>query len=405
MSGKQARSLTAAAVLCCLGLLFAGCPEKTIRVGVVLPLSGENSTYGEALRKGIELAYQEVQADDSANVMLDLSTVDTESNAEKARDLLAAEYEAGALVAIGGAISDEAKNMIDVIDRFDRVLISPSASSPELTGISSNFYRVWPSDFAAATKMAQFAASDLKIVKVVVITEMQSYAKGIHGVFQPAFEGFGGEVIEVIEVPPGTSDLGGLIDRVITLKPEAVYLAGFEVGIGSMIQELRRLEYQGRILTTSAFALPSSIARVGQDATGVILTQSVFELDSDHAHIQKFVKGFEERYGEKPDIYAAHGYDAMKVVATALADRPALPREVIKGLRDVKDFPGVTGSIQFDEKGDVRKFPRLYIIGEDLLLYDYNERVRKQQDEIRRRREALMQKLEQIQKQASDMSN
>lgn len=403
MSRKQVRWITLTGLVC-LGLVVAGCPQKAIKVGVVLPLSGDNSTYGEALRKGIELAYEEIQ-EDGVSAMLELAIVDTESDAEKARDQLAAQYESGALVALGGATSDEAKSMIDVVDRFDRVVISPSASSPELTGISSNFYRVWPSDFAAATKMAQFAATDLKIQKMVVITEQQSYAKGIHGVFQPAFEGFGGEVIEVIEVPPGTSDLSGLIDHVITLKPEAVYLAGFEVGIGSMIQELRRLEYDGRILTTSAFALPSSIARVGKDATGVILTQSVFELDSDHAHVQKFVKGYQDRYGEKPDIYAAHGYDAMRVVAAALTGRPALPGEVIKGLRDVKDFPGVTGSIQFDEKGDVQKFPRLYIIGDDLLLYDYNERVRKQQEEIKRRRAALMEKLEKIQKQASDMSN
>ena len=403
MSRKQARWLTVL-VLGCLGLLSTGCPQKAVKIGVVLPLSGGNSTYGQALRKGIELAYKDLQAE-TDSVMLELAVVDTESNSDNARDLLAAQYESGALVALGGATSDEAKNMIGVIDSFDRVLISPSASSPELTGISSNFYRVWPSDFAAATKMAQFAATDLEIKKVVVITEQQSYAKGIHGVFQPAYEGFGGEVVEVIEVPPGASDLGGLIDHVIDLKPQAVYLAGFEAGIGSMIQELRRLKFDGRILTTSAFALPSSIARVGQDAAGVILTQSVFELDSDHAHVQKFVKGFEELYNEKPDIYAAHGYDAMRVVAAALAGRPALPGEVIKGLRDVKDFPGVTGSIQFDEKGDVQKFPRLYIIGDDLLLYDYNQRVRKQQEEIRRRRAALMEKLEKIQKQASDLSN
>lgn len=403
MFRNSARLLTATA-LCCLGVLISGCPQKAIKVGVVLPLSGANSTYGEAIRKGLVLAYEELESSDEPSVMLDLAIVDTESDPDKASELLAEQYQNGALIAVGGATSVEAKNMIGVIDRFDRVLISASASSPELTGISSNFYRIWPSDFAAATKMAQFAASDLKIEQVVVVTEQQSYAKGIHGVFQPAFEGFGGEVVEVIEVPPGTSDLGGLMDRVLTLKPQAVYLAGFELGIGSMIQELRRLDYQGRILTTSAFALPSSIARVGQDAAGVILTQSVFELDSDHAHVQKFVKGYEDKYGEKPDIYAAHGYDAMRVVATALTGRPALPGEVVKGLRDIKDFPGVTGSIQFDEKGDVRKFPRLYIIGEDLLLYDYNERVRKQQEEIRRRREELRKKLEQIQRDAAKLN-
>lgn len=400
MTRKPARTFTALA-LGCLGLVLAGCPQKAITVGVVLPLSGENSQYGEAVRKGIELAYAGIQADSGTELVL--SIVDTESDPEKAAELLEEQFSNGALITVGGVTSVEAQAMVTAADRAERVLLSPSASSPELTGISRNFYRVWPSDFAAATKMAQFASQDLKMTRVVVITEVQTYAKGIQGVFGPAFEEYGGEVVEVIEVPPGTADLGGLMDRVMTLKPEAVYLAGFEQGIGAMIQELRRLDYQGRILTTSAFALPASIARVGKDAEGVILTQSVFELDSDFAHIQTFVKAYEDKYGEKPDIYAAHGYDAMRVVAAALANRPALPGEVIKGLRDVKDFPGVTGSIQFDEKGDVRKFPRLYIIGEGGLLLDYNERVREQQDEIRRKREELMRKLQNLQNQAKKL--
>ncbi len=404
MTRKTARSITALA-FCCLGILVAGCPQKAVQIGAVLPLTGENSTYGEAIRKGVELAYEELKADPNAGIVLEVSFADTESDPEKAKVRLHEQYVNGALIAIGGATSDEAKAMIPIAEDDDRYLLSPSASSPELTGISKRFYRIFPSDFAAATKMAQFTSQGLKAETVVVITEQQSYAQGIQGVFQPAFEGYGGEVLEVIEVPPGTSDLSGLMDRVITLKPAAVYLAGFELGIGSMIQELRRLDYKGRILTTSAFALPSSIERVGQDAAGVILTQSVFELDSDHAHIKKFVEGFEGKYGEKPDIYAAHGYDAMRVVASALTGRPALPGEVVKGLRDVKDFPGVTGSINFDEKGDVAKFPRLYIIGDDLLLYDYNERVRKQQEEYKKRREELMRKLEKIQRQAEDIAN
>ncbi len=405
MTRRTARFSTAIMALCCLGLLLAGCPQKAIQVGVVLPTSGENSTYGEAIRKGIELAYGEIQSDPDAGVAIELAIVDTESNAQKATELLDQQFSAGALVAIGGATSVEAKEMVTAADEADRVLLSPSASSPELTGISRNFYRIFPSDFAAATKMAQYASQGLKAKTVVVVTEAQSYAKGIHGVFQPAFEGYGGEVAEVIEVPPGTSDLGGLMDRVITLEPDAVYLAGFEQGIGSMIQELRRLKYSKNILTTSAFALPSSIARVGDDAVGVILTQSVFELDSEHAHVKKFVEGYQAKYGEPPDIYAAHGYDAMKIVAAALKGRSALPGEVVKGLRDIKDFPGVTGSINFDEKGDVQKFPRLYVIGKDLTLYDLNERVRKQQEEFKKRRDELQKKLEQIRKQAAEMKN
>ncbi|MEO1083229.1 MAG: hypothetical protein AAFY88_03215, partial [Acidobacteriota bacterium] len=62
--------------------------------------------------------------------------------------------------------------------------------------------------------------------------------------------------------------------------------------------------------------------------------------------------------------------------------------------------PGSTGSIQFDEKGDVRKFPRLYVISSDGVLADYNERVRAKQDEIREKREALKRQLEELQNKA-----
>jgi len=253
--------------------------------------------------------------------------------------------------------------------------------------------------------MADFAARTLKIQSVVVIAEERTYGKGVNAVFQPAFEGFGGHVLEVIEIPANAvGDISGLIGRVLTLEPDAVYLVAYEAGVSAMIEELHHQHYQGKILTTSAFATPSAIAKVGQDAEGVFLTQSVFELDSEHAHVQKFVNGFEKKYGERPDIFAAHGYDAMKVLAAAVKGRAALPSEVFKGLRDaIKEFPGVTGAIQFDEKGDVPKYPRVYVIGEDLGLYDYTERVRRQQDELKKRREELRKQLEKLQHDAAQL--
>ena len=207
--------------------------------------------------------------------------------------------------------------------------------------------------------------------------------------------------METIEVPQGTMDFGGLVERVITVKPDAVYLAAFAQATSAMIKELQKQKFEGRILTTSAFTA-SAIAEVGDAARDVVLTQIFFELDSEHAHVQKFVEGYEQRFSETPELYAAYGYDSLQVLAAAVEGRPALPSEVHKGLRDsIKEFPGVTGAIQFDEKGDVQKFPRVYIIGEDLGLYDYNERIQRQQEELRRRREELRKKLEELHNQST----
>ncbi|MEM8932550.1 MAG: ABC transporter substrate-binding protein [Acidobacteriota bacterium] len=404
MEKRSVRRLSAVAGAA-LALLLVGCPSATIQLGAVLPLTGDAANYGEAVKRGVELAYEEILADPDFATPIALEIVDSGSDPRAAADLLEERYGAGDVAVLGGVTSGEAKAMMGVVDRYERVLLSPSASSPELTGISRNFYRIWPSDHTAANKMAQSAAQALSIESIVIIAEEQPYAKDIQEVFSNAFAGYEGEVLDKIEFPPGTSDLAALVEHAVSLDPHAVYLAGYADGVGAMIQELRRLGYKGEILTTSAFATPAAIAKVGDAASGVFLTQTVFETDSDHAHIQKFVNAYQAKYGEPPDIYAAHGYDAMRVLAEAVRGKPAIASEIKKGLRDaVKEFPGVTGSIQFDDKGDVRKFPRLYKIDDDLLLVDYNERMRERQEEIRQRKEALRRQLEELQKQAAEVA-
>lgn len=398
--------LTLALIVGCLAVLVAGCGKDTYKIGVVLPLTGDNSVYGEAVRQGVELALEELQAGSETGAAIELMIEDSASDPAKSRELLDKLYGDGALLALGGVTSAEAKEMITVAEKYDRVVISPSASSPELTGISRNFYRICPSDFAAASKMAQFLSQDLKISEVVLVAETQEYARGIQGAFSSAFEGYGGQVVEVVEFPPNTGDFSGLMARVTTLDPKAVYLAAYGEEIGSMVQELRKHDFTGKILTTSAFASPSFIAPVGEDAAGVILTQTVFELDSDFAHIKTFREGFVSKFGKDPDIFSAYGYDAMKVIAAAMEGRPSLTTEVPKGLREgIIDFPGVTGTIQFNEKGDVQRYPRIYIVGKDSLLHDYNERVRQQQEEIRRKREELKRRLDEINKNAKEMAD
>jgi branched-chain amino acid transport system substrate-binding protein len=403
MKWIQERMLTTLA-LATLGVLATGCSDKPTTIGVVIPLDGEDSVYGVAVSNGINLAYEEILAQGEQTPEVLLSIQNTGSDPTKAKELLNQVFDDGALLALGGITSAEAKEMVSIADKYNRVVISPSASSPDLTGISSNFYRIWPSDFAAASKMAQFVSQDLKLEEVVIVAEEKDYAKGIQGAFASAFGKLGGEVTEVVEFPANTSEFSGLIERVITLNPKAVYLAAYGEDIGSMIQELRKVKFKGYILTTSAFASAQFIVPVGEAAAGVILTQSVFELDSDHAHLKNFVEAYRAKYDADPDIFAAHGYDAMKVAAAAINGRAALPSEVPKGLRDIKDFPGVTGSISFNDKGDVLKYPRLYVISRELVLQDYNERVRQQQEEIRRKREELRRKLDALNQQAEQIS-
>ncbi|MCP4657209.1 MAG: amino acid ABC transporter substrate-binding protein [bacterium] len=375
-----------------VGLMVLGCwTEGPIKLAAVVPLSGIHQVYGRAVRNGVDLALDELRADPEFTEEIELVVADTHSNPVRAMEELDRVLDEGALAVIGGITTAEANAMVPVIDRYDRVLLSPTASSPELTGVSRNFYRISLSDFTAAVKMARFARDTLKISSVVVVGEMHD-TKGIHEVFKELFWEYRGRVLDSIDYPPHTQDHSGTVDRIMTLQPKAVYLAGYEAGIGSLIRDLKAAGYEGKILTTSAFASAAAISRVGEDAVGVFLTQTFFELDSEFAHVRSFVLSYQEKYGEPPDINAAHGYDALRVLVTAAAGRPRLRGEVHEGLREIREYEGVTGSIQFNEKGDVQKFPRVYVIGKDLLLYDHAKRIQEEKDRIRKKLEDLRKK-------------
>jgi branched-chain amino acid transport system substrate-binding protein len=148
-----------------------GCGGGTIRFGAVLPLSGNAEVYGQSIRKGIDLAYEEAKRTTQFGSS-ELIVVDSRSDPERGRALLREVYDAGALAAIGGVTSAEALSMVEIADDEDRVLLSPSASNPQLTGISTNFYRVFPSDFADGTVMARYAYDNLRLRAGVVIANL-----------------------------------------------------------------------------------------------------------------------------------------------------------------------------------------------------------------------------------------
>lgn len=364
--------------------LATACAGGADKVGAVLPLEGDWAIYGEPIRKGMELAYEEIQQ--SGDVAIELEVRDSGSDADRAAELLEEIYGGGAVAAIGGVTTESALKMVPVAERADKVLLSPSASSPGLTGISRYFFRIYPSDFREGNKMGNFAAQTLGIDRMVILAAESPYAKGIQDVFQTEYERFGGEVLEVIEYSSDGPDFAALVEQALAQEPVGIYVADYAQNVARIVTELRQQDFEGKVLTTSAFASPEVISQAGEAAEGVLLTQVA--VPADDPSLVAFQEAYQAKYGERPNIWAAHGYDALKVMAEAIDEGGSMPSDVWKGLRGLKEFRGASGVIQFDEKGDVGKFPRTYVV-ENGDLVDYERAVDEKRQEILRRIEEL----------------
>lgn len=370
------------AIAALVATTFACSEQEGVKFGVVLPETGVAAVYGNSIRKGVELALEEIQAQSERTISVEF--VDSASDAEQAAAAADRLLDEGALALIGGVTTPEALAMIEAIDQHDRVLLSPSASSPALTGASINFFRVFFSDFTEGVKMANFAAVKQEIGSVVIIAKVQEYAKGVQDVFRQEFERNGGTVLETIEVPEGTDDFSGVVERVQTLDPQAVFIAGYANDIAKVIVALRNIGFSGRILTTHAFSSREVLSAAGDAANRVLLTLPVFDAHSEEEPVKSFVAAYEAAYEETPDVWAAHGYDAMKILYQALPEEMRTPADFWTGMRQIEDYPGVTGPIRFDEKGDVSRFPRVFMV-EDGELVDYEAEVDRRRQELEER--------------------
>ena len=125
---------------------------------------------------------------------------------------------------------------------------------------------------------------------------------------------------------------------------------------------------------------------------GVFFPQPAFEIQSELPVIRKFVDSFRAKYGHDPDIYAAHAYDALRVALTT----PDIVRaweanEIRRALQfEIKEFPGVTGPIQFDDYGDVRHNPVIFIVKDGVVL-NYQSYLEIEKQKIRERIKKLLQ--------------
>ncbi len=377
--------------------IFAGCPasEQDIELAVIVPETGAWSQYGVEIRRGIEVALETLQAD-PAMPEVTMKYLDTTSDPETAGRLLQEAFDAGAYAAIGGVISAEAALMVPIAETAQKVLISPSASDPDLTKTGGRyFFRVFPSDFDEGNRLAKFAVQDLKLTTVAVLGAESQFGSSVQRFFIGSFKAEGGEVLATIGYATGTADWDDLAAQAIAVDPQGIYLADLAPGVGHLITALRAAGYEGALLTSSAFADPKSVAAAGSN--GIYLARAAFNAESPNPIVQNFSKRYREHYNEDPGLFAAHGFDAMMVIGEGLKTAGNDPAyRFWQKLRSLRDFEGATGPIQFDESGDVQKFPQIYLVrdGKMISYADF-------QDDVRRQREALMKRLEALRRKAA----
>ena len=325
-------------------------------VGLAGPFSQPR---GASMQHAAELAVKEINARGGVRGrQLALRIMDDSARPDVAIRIARALVDDPSVVAVIGHLtsgSSLAAGRVYGEARRPVVMISPSASSPDLSGVNPYVFRICPTDLSHGAQLARFARQTLGARRIGVIYVDDDYGRGLRLSFAAEFRRLGGEVVEEDPALSTTPSLEPYLSRLRQNGGvDAVMLATERGGAELALRDMVRIGVRWPALGGDAL---TGIETAGPIAEGVRLSTAYLG-DRPGVRNDRFVEAYGRSYpDERPDHRGAGAYDIVQLLASVFTDvgtnRRAIRDRVARIGLDAPAFEGVTGTIAFDARGDV----------------------------------------------------
>lgn len=337
--------------------LLGACPTTgngPVRIGVAGSFS---DPIGLPMRQAAELAAEEINAAGGINGRrLELVSRDDYADPDSAVFVAGDLYNSDVSAVVGHLFSGMTLAAAPVYNGGDDpvVAISPSSSSPDVTGAGEWTFRVCPSDLAHGTVLAHWVRDRLHFTRGALLYLNDEYGRGIRQTFVSEYIRLGGNLQSVDPYLGDRPDVGPYLDRLARgEQPEFIVVAGNRSEAEEIIRQARKRGLKMPILGGDGL---EGIQAAGSLADGVYLSSPYFPSIPSVPN-RRFVEAFRRKFSGMPNQPAAGTYDAIyllrDVIARAGTSRGAI-RRALAGVGSVTPpFEGVTGTVAFDANGDV----------------------------------------------------
>ena len=331
--------------------------KGNIQIGAVAPWAKiANLGY---YRQGIEMAADEINA--AGGILgkkLDLIERDDEGSVSRGR-IIAQEFATNLdMVAVLGHYNSHVSIPCSLVyEYYGLLMFSPASTSNRLTereGFKLVFRNV-ETDRKIGARMAEFSRKH-KFERLMILYSKDDYGRGLADAFEEKVEELGCSVQDRCGYDV-SSNPKNYRREFRTWKEDyafdAVFIAGSMPDAAGFIVMLRQMGINVPIFGEASLDTPR-LWEIGGDAAEGTIVASYFNPGDPDPVVRRFAENFEKRYAVLPDVWAAQGYDALKVLAFAMEQgRSAAPSKVADALRGIGNWKGVTGDHAFNRRGDV----------------------------------------------------
>ncbi|HAO61888.1 MAG TPA: branched-chain amino acid ABC transporter substrate-binding protein [Erysipelotrichaceae bacterium] len=357
---KRILVLVATALLVLSGFTACTSTDKgTIKIGVNVELTGEAAVYGQPEKKAIELAVKEIN--DAGGILgkqVEAIYYDTKTDgAESTSNVTKLATEDKVVAIIGAAISGTTMAAAPVANQYMVPMLTPSGSNAKVTNDGTTVYpyvyRACFIDPFQGVVIANFSSTELGATKAAVIGSSSSdYAKDLATIFADQFEKNGGTVVAEEYYTDTDTDFNAILTKLQNAGEfDVLFIADYAVRAGLIIGQARTAGIMVPIVGPDGFESPDLVALAGgADKVNDIYFSTHFSTLSEDQAVKDFIAAYTASAGEAPSALSALAYDAVYMLKQAIEDADSTdPVKVNTALEALKDFKGITGTINFDE--------------------------------------------------------
>lgn len=353
-----------------LGLALAPCgwaAQKTIKIGINAPITGDIPKVGEGSKYAAEMWLEDIKAAGGLDVggvkyNVEVIVEDNESKPEsaaKAATKLITEDEVLAIV--GPQSSAQAIPAGEMANNYGTPMISPWSTNPDTTKDRPYVFRGCFLDPFQGPVVANFIKEEFGFKKAAVLYDVASdYPKGLAEVFKEAWEKNNGpgSVVAFESFTTKDADFSSQLTNIVNSGAEVLFTPQYYNEVALIVQQAHELGWKNPIVGSDSWGSAETVKLCGEECYGMFFSTHYASAGATGA-TKTFIDRYNKKYGYVPDDVGALTWDALRIVQAAIQGTGGLSgnmkkdREKVKdALASIKEFEGITGKMTFTPDGD-----------------------------------------------------
>lgn len=354
--------------------------QETIKVGLIDPLTGGSSFYGQSLLRGAQLAIDEANAKGGVlGKKIELVVEDDRSVPADGTSAAIKLITRDNVVAILGTFNSSVSLAVgDVARRYGVPQIITSAVADSITEKNDPakpfVFRASSRSSDQAVAIVGYLVDVAKVKNAVLLEDATDFGTSCGGEVKKDAERRGLKILGTERFNPGETNFYSVLTKVRAMTPESVVICGLITEGAQILRQAQDLGLKSVFIGNTAFN-NDKLLELAKDASEGMVANATYEATSKRAAAREFTEKYRAKFNEFPQYTAAQGYDAALALIDAIKRAGAPDREKIRAaLASTKNLSRVeSGPLTFDPKGQAKDFKFSYVQfkgGKRVLVYE-----------------------------------